>query len=684
MSSSTATTGSPPTLLSAVQRFKGHAIPTSGAHPFSPSAEESCTMLVNFIQTAGQLSSSLDSYLTMPLTNPKLISLLRQQASISQMLHFSNQNIQQTIDALRKRSATSYGEDIPMDPKAVVNWCIERLESWAKSAGMETYKEDGREAGMLLAGTVLVVEVEFSINREEPLNPKLDVASVKTSYAIANSESGLTSNTDGSVSLDAFLAKTIQQFCSELKKSEETRDPREVAKLGVVVLDQLRYLVMLDRLAARKNDGGVRWFVDIDQLCSILENFSKSEAEAVASSLAVERAPLDIYLSRCHALPLPYLVSPSITFLVYASPQVYLSLKTSPPLPFSPLESNLPQLDISFDRLRSYLSTYPKGATLATLLLTPLTASELFPGALSMTSLISRPTFPLVPSGSELEHVFPQTAELTNESDAQHVWILDFTHGGKFPGVVVSQSRMREMELVVHPLSGMDSMGLGMMSFGTGSWVALLLNPSNPVPSERYTAVYRSPTSKHPRLQLRLTLPEEPGFLLGKVPVHSMKEVWGILEVVREQSWLNEILLSCQWTTEGITNDGNDDAVDESDATEDELHAILTGTMTPRKIPVNLSLPQRPDPLFDPTLDPITIPPVDRRTRIVMTSPERPPISGVVEITVAYDETKSRGVSVELSGAMGCDLKSDTLEEIARRGGALGLPGRVWANSRGM
>jgi hypothetical protein len=33
------------------------------------------------------LSSSLDSYLAMPLTNPKLVSLLRQQASISQTLH---------------------------------------------------------------------------------------------------------------------------------------------------------------------------------------------------------------------------------------------------------------------------------------------------------------------------------------------------------------------------------------------------------------------------------------------------------------------------------------------------------------------------------------------------------------------------------------------------------------------
>lgn len=202
----------------------------------------------------------------------------------------------------------------------------------------------------------------------------------------------------------------------------------------------------------------------------------------------MERAPLDIYLLRSHALPLPYLVSPSITFLVYVSPQVYLSLKTSSPV--SPPESNLPKLDIPFNHLRSYLSTHRKGATMATLLLSPLSDSQLFPASLSMPSIISRPTFPLVPSGSELEHVFPQTAELTN--DAQHVWILDFTHGGEFPGVVVSQSRLREIELVVNPLSGMDAMNPVMMSFGTGSWVALLLNPSNPVSSERYTALYVS------------------------------------------------------------------------------------------------------------------------------------------------------------------------------------------------
>lgn len=70
-----------------------------------------------------------------------------------------------------------------------------------------------------------------------------------------------------------------------------------------------------------------------------------------------------------------------------------------------------------------------------------------------------------------------------------------------------------------------------------------------------------------------------------------------------------------------------------------------------------------------------------RRPKIVMTSPERPPISGLVEITVIYDETKPRGIAVEVSGAMGSDIEADILEEISRRGGTLGLSGRVWSKA---
>lgn len=104
--------------------------------------------------------------------------------------------------------------------------------------------------------------------------------------------------------------------------------------------------------------------------------------------------------------------------------------------------------------------------------------------------------------------------------------------------------------------------------------------------------------------------------------------------------------------------------------------------MVPRKIPVNVYLPTNDsatDALFGGALDTMSIPP--RRPRIIMTSPERPPMSGLVEICVLCDETKPRGVSVEVNGAMGAEIKIQDLEEICRRGGTLGLPGKVWVQS---
>ena len=62
---------------------------------------------------------------------------------------------------------------------------------------------------------------------------------------------------------------------------------------------------------------------------------------------------------------------------------------------------------------------------------------------------------------------------------------------------------------------------------------------------------------------------------------------------------------------------------------------------------------------------------------LVLTFPERPPIPGMVSISVLLNGPA--GASVEVQGAMGADVDMTLLEEAVRRGGALGLPGRVWA-----
>ncbi|KAK7035222.1 hypothetical protein VNI00_011989 [Paramarasmius palmivorus] len=658
----------PPTLLSTIQNCKADdALASNVTHPFANSADRACGLLQDIIQATDQVANSLNLYLATNFTNQKLVSSLRQQAAFSHSLHLSEQNVQQTVDTLRKRSTSRYGEDIPLDRLALVEWCVSRFEVWGREVGMEAFREE-KEGGILLVfgGKVLVIDVDFSVDLTEG---RVHISGVKTSYAISSGE-GSTMN--GSSSLDAFLKASFQSFLSEVQNPEEIRNPIEAARLGKAIADELGYLVMLDKLAERKEDGGVRWFVDVDQLCSVVETFAKSEAQAVAFSLGQDRPPLDIFLHRSHALPLPYLSFPSLSFLVYMSPLAYLrAVRTFPQTGPIDSTSNHPQIDVSLTELRSFLADQPKGTTLCTLVLSPPIDTQLFPASMSMPSLTARPTFPLGAGGSDLEHVFPQLSDLSAsvldatvpDSSGHNIWMLDFTVNGQSRGIAMSQSRMRDIELVINPFSSMEALSpVGMMSFGSGSWVDLL----------------RSPTSSHPPLQLRLTAPEEPGFMLEKVPVHSMKEAWGVLEVVREQCWLNETLLSCQWSPEGL-NLSSEQPPQDIEVNEDVLQAVLDGTFKPRKIPVNVSLPSgATDPLFDSRdLDSMT----RMRPRIVMTSPERPPISGLVEINVSYDETKPRGISVDVSGAMGADLKPETMEEICRRGGVLSLPGRIWAKA---
>lgn len=185
---------------------------------------------------------------------------------------------------------------------------------------------------------------------------------------------------------------------------------------------------------------------------------------------------------RGHTLPLPYLRSPSMSFLVHLSPHAYLTLlrtpqASAPSIPKSPL----PSIDIPFQTLRSRLASHPPlpGATIATLILA--TASSLSPSdSLGMHSLASRPVYVLTPMSAPPDYHFFETTDPPGSPTAgtAYRWFLDFTDGGNQRGVVMSQSRMREIETIVNPLSGIDtSSNVPIMSFGMGSWVDLLVSP---------------------------------------------------------------------------------------------------------------------------------------------------------------------------------------------------------------
>ena len=119
----------------------------------------------------------------------------------------------------------------------------------------------------------------------------------------------------------------------------------------------------------------------------------------------------------------------------------------------------------------------------------------------------------------------------------------------------------------------------------------------------------------------------------------------------------------------------------------------IVGTNTPTLIPVDVSIPTSipsqaadEDTLFDGTdIDSIglTQNTDHRATKIVLSAPEPPPGYGMFKIYVEYDCAHPRGLALKIEGALAADMNIGALEEVCRRGGLFGLPGRVWIKLHG-
>jgi hypothetical protein len=168
---------------------------------------------------------------------------------------------------------------------------------------------------------------------------------------------------------------------------------------------------------------------------------------------------------------------------VHLAPRAYLTLYRASPAIGDSTKLSLPKLDIFFPTLRTLISkpTNLPGATIAILCLAP--------AGLSWTaytsvepSLGTRPSFSLAGDGATLDFVLPQSdTQAISSASERPIWCLDFTDGGRRRGIVMSQSRMRDIESVLNPMSAVDSMAgvnIGMIGAETGSWVDLLVCPA--------------------------------------------------------------------------------------------------------------------------------------------------------------------------------------------------------------
>ncbi|KAH9069870.1 hypothetical protein EDB83DRAFT_2518218 [Lactarius deliciosus] len=383
--------------------------------------------------------------------------------------------------------------------------------------------------------------------------------------------------------------------------------------------DALGYVMRLDELAAHEGNGGARWFSEVHVLAKELAKFIQAEAAFLAQVTRSSSVPLDVLLLRGHALSLPYLHSPTLCFLVYLSPRAYLSLQRSAPATTSP-QTRPPTSDFPSTHLYNCLSGDHPPIGRFHILRPPLIHCYLV--ALRFRS-------PLNAIGFSYDFPLP-----TGPDAGKYGWVLGFG-----AGIVISQSSMLEIARAVQPQELSYAGTEPSLSFMTGSWVDMLLNSEGALSSERYTATYVSPTNMHPPLRLTLTAPDEPGFLLERVQVYNMLEAWAVLEIVREQYWLNEVLNGIAWMPELVVGPpvGNNP---DAEATEEELRVLLSGTYTPLSIPVNVYVAP---------------------TAVVLTFPERPLMLGMVSISVLLNGPA--GAMVELQGAMGADVQMATLEE---------------------
>lgn len=176
-------------------------------------------------------------------------------------------------------------------------------------------------------------------------------------------------------------------------------------------------------------------------------------------------------------LPLPYLSSPSLHFLIFLSPLAYLDLLRKSTAK-STTPSHLPNFDIPIEVLRAGISSRPppRGVTSVTLRVQDVSKPRSDMDDTMMSDLMGPFDMDM-----EFEHDYPQVPTTTVLSaPTKPVWVLDFTNNGSPNGIALSQSRMREIETIIHPFGhGGVSSHLGIIgpsAFASPSWVDLAVS----------------------------------------------------------------------------------------------------------------------------------------------------------------------------------------------------------------
>ncbi|CUA70431.1 Receptor-type tyrosine-protein phosphatase eta [Rhizoctonia solani] len=541
-------TRKPSTVLGAVDDLLlrvGAAFPSSDPqdmHVYATKAP-SQSFLREIIDITQSLSNAL---ITMhPVGDSKAISLLKEHATHDQVV-FERQDLSRRACEILPHQGHHWVEDIPLDPKLRPDFILLRVEKWAKGAKMEVYQSDENGQNTLTcAGSAVVLDLMFEKSAMETDRPTIRLVSLKTSYPTSKESTPVT---QPSTTVEDLLGADITAYATEVLGNDA--DATKAAELAWRVMGHIQYIMFLDAQAAREavaGETGARWFAEVGVLSPKVIDLACQEATGLSSQLQTHKAPLDIFLRRAHALPLVNLNSPSISFLIGVTPISYLSLlKASSNHIDIPTSDPQPNIDIPINLLRRFVAQYPTPPGITTCNLIVVSDNQSMSGSIHH-SPPRVPYFPLlsVPSVSSQSHAFPLPG-------GDNSWVLDF--GAK--GLVMRRSAMQALVQALGHVSDIDvtlsgmgfiNLGMGLMNEDNPGWISMLLQRRSRILAEHLYATQTSPNQLFPPVHLTLRVPNEAGFVLGRVRVRNMAEVWTTLEIVREQTWLNNIVTSYAW-----------------------------------------------------------------------------------------------------------------------------------------
>ncbi|KAG9046628.1 hypothetical protein FS837_003950 [Tulasnella sp. UAMH 9824] len=678
--------------------------PASDLHPFSPTPPDT-DILESILRVTPMITASVASVAQANI-HPRFILRTKEYTNHADTWLKNQIKVGSLFRQLPKRKQ-NYAADLPLEPALVPAWLLDEVMSLLTSIGMDMFKEDGADGRVkfLGGGKILVVDIEFLLTPVSSSNAEgsasttasgLQLLSIKTTRG---SESSASSTGEERSPLDTLLYSALSSFLKEAQGPSP--DCLRLQQLADSFKEHAKSLMLLDGLANAESSLGTgdRWFKETDDEAKIVLDLASRESQALASSLGSSSAPLDILIHRGHGYPLPYLTSPFLTFLVGLPPRIYLSMLKAQSAPSS-TSSQQNSLDIPPSILREYVFNNRSSCTLATLKLSSTTDT---PNSINHLATLLPPTFTLLSDQTDftallsddfsatlpesthgipqehLNRVFPTVAEPAPESDPLQLnppvkgYVLDF--GGE--GVVMRREAMHRLsgglDLGMDIDGGLGSMDGGFGNFGSPGWVDLLVDSKAILHSTRYVSHVKA-TGSNPAIQHLLSPPTDPGFVLGSIRVGRMSDVWRVLEIVKEQAWLNETLRSFQWRIDSTTAKDEGKAAEAAKllSDEEELEALIQGSNVPTSIPVQISV---------------------RGTTINYTVPLPLPDSPLLMFSVSFDPTAPKGVRVDFDIAAAF-LESQTssiekisqvvlewkvgMEEVVRRGGASILAGWVW------